>query len=331
MNVMRQACESSTFIQSKLRDMKPGESYFGKLVFQYREEKAHEIPVYLIKGAHEGKTIWIQGGLHGDEYDGIVTSIRLLKNIKADLLHGTVIIVPKLNVSAFEAGQNGSSIDGINLNRVFKEQKQESFSYGYGEFIHYIISKTAHYVIDLHGGGKYLEVAPFAIIPDTCSKADEISKKMAEACSISYLFDNNNKDSGMLIQQLSRDNIPAILLENGGGVACSEEAVGGHLHNVYRILETLGFLQGEVIINDSDKKIIRQVSELYFEHSGVLLSHAQVGDIVKKNDLLLEVMDLENNDINSLFSPVSNGVVLSIHTAAKVDKGKYAVMIGLLK
>jgi len=123
-----------------------------------------KIPYYYLKGiqgsqGHKQKTIWVEAALHGDEYDGIITVMHLREELKPEELYGNVLLVPILNVSAYEGQANGSPVDGVNLNRVFdREQPGDSFSYKYGEFILGMILGIADYVVDLHGGGQYLDV-----------------------------------------------------------------------------------------------------------------------------------------------------------------------------
>ena len=51
------------------------------------------IPCTLINGISEGKTIAITGGIHGGEYLGIETAIRLAYNLKPQQISGKIIIL----------------------------------------------------------------------------------------------------------------------------------------------------------------------------------------------------------------------------------------------
>lgn len=126
-------------------------------------EAAFQIPVIILKGKNHGRTIWIQAALHGDEYDGIPAIMQLSEELDVRKLTGTVIFVPVLNITAFKAQQNASPIDNVNLNRVFGSDRKNSFSYRFGKFIADQIYENADYMIDLHGGGQYLDVCRFVM------------------------------------------------------------------------------------------------------------------------------------------------------------------------
>lgn len=254
--------------------------------------------------------------------------MQLLEELKPEQLVGNVLLVPILNASAYEAQANGSPVDGVNLNRVFdRERTGETFSYQYGEAVLGLILGIADYVVDLHGGGQYLDVDSFASVP---AQANAKIEKLAEQLKINYICRHLQK--GMLIERLIEEGIPAILLESGGGLSASEDTVGTHKENVLRILKYFGFLD-RPLARENEKKPVRitQAEHLYFQEPGVLLYNAKVGDIVKKDDLLLQWVSTTDGKRHQLKCPVEKGVVLSIHTSVQVRRGAYAVMVGHLE
>nr|WP_295279208.1 succinylglutamate desuccinylase/aspartoacylase family protein [uncultured Blautia sp.] len=292
-----------------------------------------QIPYYYLKGklranVKKQPVIWVEAALHGDEYDGIITVMQLLEELKPEQLSGDVLLVPILNVSAYEGQANGSPVDGVNLNRVFdREQPGNTFSYKYGEVILGLILGIADCVVDLHGGGQYLDVDSFASVP---RQANEKIESLAEQLQINYICRHLQK--GMLIERLIGEGIPAILLESGGGLSASDATVRTHKENVLRILQYFGFLDN-VPVKENEKKpvCITQAEHLYFQEPGVLLYNARVGDIVKKEDLLLSWVCTADGKKYELTCPIEKGVILSIHTSVQVRKGAYAVMIGHLE
>ena len=292
-----------------------------------------QIPYYYLKGKQrtdleKQPVIWIEAALHGDEYDGIITIMQLLEELDLERLSGDVLLVPILNVSAYEGQANGSPVDGVNLNRVFdKEQPGDTFSYKYGEVVLGLILGIADYVVDLHGGGQYLDVDSFASVP---RQANEKIESLAEQLQINYICRHLQK--GMLIERLIGEGIPAILLESGGGLSASADTVRTHKKNVLRILQYFGFFDdASVKVNDKKPVYITRAEHLYFQEAGVLLYNAKVGDIVKKGELLLSWVSTADGKKHELTCPIEKGVILSIHTSVQVRKGAYAVMIGHLE
>ena len=62
-----------------------------------------KMPVTLINGVKEGKTVLITGGTHGGEYPGVETAIRLACLLQPEEISGQMIIVHPCNVPAFLA------------------------------------------------------------------------------------------------------------------------------------------------------------------------------------------------------------------------------------
>ena len=60
------------------------------------------MPVTLINGEREGKTILITSGIHGAEYPAIKTAIELAKEINPSEVSGKIIIVHPGNLEVFE-------------------------------------------------------------------------------------------------------------------------------------------------------------------------------------------------------------------------------------
>ena len=76
------------------------------------------IPLMVARGG-AGPTILLTGANHGDEYEGSIALMHLMREISTDRLNGRLIIIPGLNFPAFLNGTRTSPIDKGNLNRVF--------------------------------------------------------------------------------------------------------------------------------------------------------------------------------------------------------------------
>ena len=57
------------------------------------------IPIVVIKNG-TGPTVFLSGGVHGDEYEGPVTLMKLARQLKASEVAGRLIILPATNLPA---------------------------------------------------------------------------------------------------------------------------------------------------------------------------------------------------------------------------------------
>lgn len=110
-----------------------------------------ETPVYIIKGAKPGPTVWVSGGMHGNEPAGFKAALQV-KDWKID--KGTLILIPELNKVGIEKNRRDSGYG--DLNRAFPQKTSESPDNIQAKAIwnEYLTFKP-DYLLDLHEGYDY--------------------------------------------------------------------------------------------------------------------------------------------------------------------------------
>src|SRR3954465_13781205 len=94
------------------------------------------VPLYVACSGRPGLTIVAIGGTHGDEYEGPVGLKNLIQELDATtLVAGRLIVIPVLNVPAFNAVQRASPLDGGNMNRVFPGRADGSITWRIARFM----------------------------------------------------------------------------------------------------------------------------------------------------------------------------------------------------
>jgi hypothetical protein len=69
------------------------------------------IPVAVIRNGR-GPTAFFMAGNHGDEYEGQIALVKLIRALEPDQIRGRVIVLPAANLPAAMAGTRVSPIDG---------------------------------------------------------------------------------------------------------------------------------------------------------------------------------------------------------------------------
>ncbi|ASA21202.1 M14 family metallopeptidase [Paenibacillus donghaensis] len=300
-------------------------------VEEYAEE--HSVVFFLLKGMVEGPTLWVQAGLHGDEYDGILTCLRLMEQLPLDRLRGDVVICPIVNVSAYQAGTNESPIDSVNLNRVFGQDRSNTYSYRFGAWLAQRIIASADFLVDLHGGGKSLAVCPFAMVAGDNREAYNTALDALADTDLTAVYICDFQSKGMLINEVCRSGVPAVLLESGGGMSWREADVQRHEKSVYAILVRLHLLEDPRPEQKGKPAplVISKIQELRFDRSGLQRSQAQAGSIVHRGETIIEVASYPDYETRKLICPVDKAIILSIHSAAQVIENGYAAMLGIIE
>ena len=119
------------------------------------------IPICQIKHGH-GPTALLTGGNHGDEYEGPTSLLKLANNLNEKQVQGRVIIVPMMNQPAFEAGSRTSPIDAGNMNRAFPGHPYGTLTERIADYFNRILIPMCDYALDIHSGGKTLDIIPLA-------------------------------------------------------------------------------------------------------------------------------------------------------------------------
>jgi len=127
------------------------------------------IPIAVIKNG-SGPTVLLSGGNHGDEYEGQVTLMNLVRELQPSQIQGRLIILPMLNRPACVAGTRLSPIDGRNMNRAFPGQPNDTIT---GMIAHYVsnaLLPMADIVVDIHSGGRSLQFLPSVNMHELANK-----------------------------------------------------------------------------------------------------------------------------------------------------------------
>ena len=125
------------------------------------------IPIAVIRGG-PGPDVLLTAGNHGDEYEGQITLLKLMRELEPSAVRGRVIIIPCLNLPAAAAGRRTSPIDGGNLNRLFPGAADGTVTEQIAHFIDTALLPITQISLDIHSGGSSLEYLPcaFARVPD---------------------------------------------------------------------------------------------------------------------------------------------------------------------
>jgi N-alpha-acetyl-L-2,4-diaminobutyrate deacetylase len=139
--------------------------HFGHLSIPHSRNEsgwgAVHLPVVSIRNG-DGPVLVFIGGNHGDEYEGPITLMKLVRALDSAEVNGQVIVIPALNFPAVMTGTRLSPIDGVNMNRAFPGQRDGSVSQMIAHFVQHKILPRCDALCDIHSGGKSMYFSPFA-------------------------------------------------------------------------------------------------------------------------------------------------------------------------
>jgi N-alpha-acetyl-L-2,4-diaminobutyrate deacetylase len=153
---------------------------------------ATRIPIAVIKNG-KGPTIILEGGNHGDEYEGPIALGELIRDLDPGRIQGRIIFLPAINTPAVIAGRRTSPVDGLNLNRTFPGNSRGTITQQISAYVSEVIFPMGDAYLDLHSGGSSLMILPSAIIepaPDPSHHKRNIAAAFAFDAPLTVVIDN---------------------------------------------------------------------------------------------------------------------------------------------
>lgn len=297
----------------------PGEKVQGHLTLKVDEN--HEdvkIPVTLINGQEEGKTVAITAAVHGGEYTGVFGLIKLSREIKPQDLKGKLILVHIANVSAFESKmQYIGPIDGKNLNRCFPGNKNGTHT----EQLAHLISKEVYgqsdFFLDLHSGDIHEDLMPFTLYHrDASEEVRAQSRKIGELMNLGPVI-GSGSDCGSINGMAMKYNIPGVLAELGCRGECNVDQAILYKERILNVLYYYGLLDGEVDVPKAeDVDYVHCMYCLDSDIDGLWYPSYNAGDEVSENQSVGYITDYFGNILKEFYSPVTGRVLYNTTSLA---------------
>ena len=284
------------------------------------------IPITQFKNG-DGPTALLSGANHGDEYEGPIALYSLASREHFDDIQGRVIIVPAMNYPAFCEGTRVSPIDGLNMNRIYPGKPKGTVTPVIADYFSQTLVPMADYVLDIHSGGKTLDFVPFAACHELPDKDQEAKCVAAmQAFGAPYELKMVEIDAaGLYDTQVESMGKVFVTTELGGGGTTSPETVAIAKRGVDNFLIHAGILQGELVPSETFPVGLDMTDDdcfLFSEHKGVLEPFVNLGELVKKGQLLARVHEIERTatPFHDYFAP-RDGMVISKHFPSRVQMG----------
>jgi N-alpha-acetyl-L-2,4-diaminobutyrate deacetylase len=195
------------------------------------------IPVVVIKNG-DGPTALLTAGNHGDEYEGQIALRRLAHEVDLSAVNGRIIALPALNYPAARVGRRTSPIDGGNMNRAFPGRPDGTMTERIADYVTRHLLPKAQIVLDIHSGGRTLELLPFAAcheLEDSGLQARCIAARDAFGAPYSVLM--RELDSlGMFDTTVEESGTTFVTTEIFGGGTSRPEGIAVTVRGVRNVL-----------------------------------------------------------------------------------------------
>ena len=284
-----------------------------------------EIPeIISVTSQHDGPTVAILAGIHGDEYEGVIAALSLARELPGELLSGTVKIVSPAHPAAWHSCSRISPIDDANLARVFPGYQNGSATEQVAHVITEQVIKHADVLIDLHSAGTNFDMPFLCGFNAGANSWCQESERLANVFNADFTWHHNGAPNyGRSLTVAYEQEIPAIYVEGHGGRSIRKTDLDGYTAGVRRVLQDLKMIPTAPRVARDTIRVAGDGNTdagLVASESGYLVTRVKVGDQVSNGDVIAEIIDISGVVLSSLHA-VQNSYVMLLRRDARVHVG----------
>ena len=284
-----------------------------------------EIPeIISVTSQHDGPTVAILAGIHGDEYEGVIAALSLARELPGELLSGTVKIVSPAHPAAWHSCSRISPIDDANLARVFPGYQNGSATEQVAHVITEQVIKHADVLIDLHSAGTNFDMPFLCGFNAGANSWCQESERLANVFNADFTWHHNGAPNyGRSLTVAYEQEIPAIYVEGHGGRSIRKTDLDGYTAGVRRVLQDLKMIPTAPRVARDTIRVAGDGNTdagLVASESGYLVTRVNVGDLVSNGDVIAEIIDISGVVLSSLLA-VQNSYVMLLRRDARVHVG----------
>lgn len=280
------------------------------------------IPLHVRRGQEDGPVVFVSAALHGDEINGTGTVRELLMDDDFQVVRGSVILVPVLNMPGFDRHSRYLP-DRRDLNRSFPGSSSGSLAGRLARVIFDEIVMRSDYGIDLHTAA--VRRTNYPNVRGDMSNADV--KNMAVAFGCEIILDGKGPKHA-LRPEATAVGCPTIIMEGGEVWKVEPSIVESSVRGIRNVLKSLNMIEGEIEAPDY-QVVVERSKWVRAESGGFLQFHVKPGDVVEKNQPLSTNTDLLGNEQGVLVAPFDS-VVVGMTTLPAVSPGEPVCHLGKL-
>jgi uncharacterized protein len=260
------------------------------------------LPIAVINGRTSGPVVWVSGGIHGDEINGVEVVRGVMRQLDAKSLRGAVIAVPIANPLGFMM-RSRYLPDRRDLNRSFPGSIRGSTA---SRLAHLLMTEVVSHCsvgIDCHTAAHDRTNLP-QIRADI---DDKETLRLARAFGAPFTIKSRVRD-GSLRQSATELGAKMLLYEAGQANRVDDDAIRFGIDGVMRTLRSMKMIDNH-LPRTPPTRIVRRTRWVRARRGGLVEIGPKLGDRVREGDVIARISDAFGTRPTQVKAPNSGWVI----------------------
>jgi len=261
-----------------------------------------ETPVFVTRGRLPGPTLCLIAGIHGDELNGVEIVRRIVEQLDPEILAGAIVAVPIANPHGYSRSSRYLP-DRRDLNRYFPGRPNGSSASRIAFVLFEDVIRPCSYLIDFHTGSFHR-----TNLPHIRANLDDPKTAVFGNAFGADLIVHSRGRLGTLRRAAADAGIPSVIYEAGEPMRLREEEIVQGVAATRRAMSSLRMLQ-PYAEPAPPRQVVRRTHWVRVDRGGLMLAIVQIGDLVKRGELLGTVIDPLSSARGEIRAPYAGTII----------------------
>jgi len=300
----------------------PGE--FKEININVAQLPSHTLidtPIYVSRSNHDGPTLALMAGMHGDEINGMEIVRRIIDSEFRQPMRGTLVCIPIINVFGF-LNFSRDVPDGKDVNRSFPGSKSGSLAARVAYHITHSVIPNVDFGIDFHTGGAMRTNYPQV----RATLSNEKNLELANAFNAPFTIDAPFRPNS-LRKEASKRGKNIIVYEAGESLRFDQQAIEEGIAGTLRLMKHLNMMDSAPEAKE-ENRIIWSSSWVRAKNAGLFQPAVASGQLIHKGDWLGTITD-PFAEFKEKVIAKETGYVIGLNNIPVVNAGDALMHIGM--
>ena len=251
-------------------------------------------------------------GTHGDELEGQFVCYELQRRLKSmpEQLKGIVDIYPALNPLGIDSITRGIPMFDLDMNRIFPGTEE-------GPMMETLVKRLmddledADMCVDIHASNIFLMELPQVRVNE---ETEDLLVPYAKKLNVDFVWIHSAATvlESTLAYSLNKIGVPTLVVEMGVGMRITKAYGYQLVEGILSVMKELGIWEGPVgEVREPIVSFDRAVGYLNADMAGIFVPKIEIGDQVKKGDILGEILNPLSGNVERVVEAPIDGMVFT--------------------